>query len=182
MTCLDYLSEYDEFLKLHLQKYGNSGQGKANYLSHHICDEFIEVIGKRIETEIVNEIKAAKYFSLVLDSSPDIAHTDQLTFILRYVMDSGKVVEIFIAFIPIDKHDASYLEVKVLEMLQTLDLNIENCRGQTYDNGAHMAGKYKGLQARIKNLSPSATFIPCANHSLNLVGNFAAENCNSAVN
>ncbi|XP_049293555.1 zinc finger MYM-type protein 1-like [Anopheles funestus] len=44
-----------------------------------------------------------------------------------------------------------------------------------------MAGKYSGLQARIKQYGASAVFIPCANHSLNLVANFAAENCKNAV-
>lgn len=44
-----------------------------------------------------------------------------------------------------------------------------------------MSGKYSGLQRRIKEHSPSAVFIPCANHSLNLIGNFAAESCNAAV-
>ena len=44
-----------------------------------------------------------------------------------------------------------------------------------------MSGKYSNLQARIKKHSPGAGFIPRANHSLNLVGNFAQESC-SAIN
>lgn len=37
-----------------------------------------------------------------------------------------------------------------------------------------MAGQYRGVQARIKELNPIASFIPCAAHSLNLVGKHAA--------
>lgn len=33
-----------------------------------------------------------------------------------------------------------------------------------------MSGKYIGLQARTKEINPRACFIPCAAHSLNLVG------------
>ena len=40
-----------------------------------------------------------------------------------------------------------------------------------------MSGKYNGLQARIKEMNPYAEFVPCFLHSLNLIGNYAAE-CN----
>lgn len=33
-----------------------------------------------------------------------------------------------------------------------------------------MSGMYTGLQARIKEVNPFATFVPCSVHSLNLVG------------
>lgn len=84
-------------------------------------------------------------------------------------------------FIPIDKHNSSYLEQKVMETLTKLGVDIKNCRGQSFDNASNMSGKYSGLQARIEKHGPSAVFIPCANHFLNLIGNFAAESCITAV-
>lgn len=51
---------------------------------------------------------------------------------------------------------------------------MENCRGQSYDNGANMAGKYKGVQSRILEKNDLAYFVPCAAHTLNLVGGHAA--------
>ena len=50
-----------------------------------------------------------------------------------------------------------------------LQLNLSDCRGQCYDNGANMKGKKAGLQARILKNNPKALFVPYANHSLNLV-------------
>ena len=38
-----------------------------------------------------------------------------------------------------------------------------------------MVGKYIGVQTIIRQQSPYATFIPCAAHSLNLVGKSSAE-------
>ncbi|GFR06809.1 TTF-type domain-containing protein [Trichonephila clavata] len=70
LKCLDYLSEYDDFLKLNLQKYANRGRGNVSYLSHQICDEFISITGKQVKAHIINEIKNAKYYSIVLDSTP----------------------------------------------------------------------------------------------------------------
>ena len=38
-----------------------------------------------------------------------------------------------------------------------------------------MSGRYNGMQAHIKNHNPLAMLIPCAAHSLNLVGQYAVE-------
>ncbi|XP_073407844.1 zinc finger MYM-type protein 1-like [Dendrobates tinctorius] len=38
-----------------------------------------------------------------------------------------------------------------------------------------MSGKYNGVQTHVRNVCPYATFIPCAAHSLNLVGKNCAE-------
>ena len=86
------------------------------------------------------EIKSAKYFSLIVDSAPDISHCDQLSFILRHV-HNGKIVEKFMGFIKIDNHTADYLQELVLNNLKQLSLDIENCGGRSYDNAANMFGK-----------------------------------------
>ena len=54
-------------------------------------------------------------------------------------------------------------------------------RGQSYDNALNMSGKYTGLQARIHQLNEFAIYVPCAGHSLNLVGVKAAECCLQTV-
>lgn len=43
-----------------------------------------------------------------------------------------------------------------------------------------MSGMYTGLQARIKEVNPLATFVPCSAHSLNLVGECAVDCCRNA--
>ncbi|GFR33953.1 hypothetical protein TNCT_337671 [Trichonephila clavata] len=48
-------------------------------------------------------------------------------------------------------------------------LNIMKCRGQAYDNAATMAGYHTDMQQRIKDINPNAEFVPCSNHSLDLV-------------
>jgi hypothetical protein len=53
--------------------------------------------------------------------------------------------------------------------------DIKNTRGQSYDHGANMAGKYKGVQVRILQVNEAAKFIPCSAHSLNLACCHAAQ-------
>lgn len=144
-------------------------KGRASYLSANVCNEFIEIIGKQTFAVVLAELKAARYHSLSVDSTPDVSHTDQLAFCVRYVKDEGPV-ERFLKFIPIVHHTSEYLCGIVMEFLEKYGVSLLDCRGQSYDNANNMAGAYSGLQARILNENDLAKFLPCAAHSLCLVG------------
>ena len=178
---LELISQFDPFMREHLDKYGNKGKGNPSYLSANVCDELIHIMAKKVTDEIIAEVKVSKYYSISVDSTPDLSHIDQLTFILRYVTREGSPVERFVKFIEIHGHGAEYLASTVLDTLRDNEISIMDCRGQTYDNASNMAGKYTGLQQRIKDINPLAEFIPCAGHSLNLVGSCAAESCIWAI-
>lgn len=99
MMSLEMIAEYDSFLKEHILKYGNCGSEKTSYMSKTICDEFINIIGIEVRNKIISDIKKAKYFSIIVDSTPNISHTDQLSLIIRYVdIANGKTVERFLNF------------------------------------------------------------------------------------
>jgi len=68
----------------------------------------------------------------------------------------------------------------VFSILKKYNIDIAYLRGQSYDNAKNMSGIYSGLQARIKEVSPLADFVPCSAHSLNLVGSCAASCCKEA--
>ena len=101
---------------------------------------------------------------------------------MRYVNKSGETTERFLKFIPIENHKAESLYQDVLNILNEMSLSPENIRGQSYDNAANMAGKYAGLQAKMREMNPLAEYIPCAAHSLNLVGVASVNCCLDAVN
>ena len=44
----------------------------------------------------------------------------------------------------------------------------DNLRGQGYDGAGNMAGKFSGGRARIKEIVPSAEYVHCYAHTLNL--------------
>ena len=180
-SCLNYLSKFDPFLANHIARYGNKGSGSVSYLSHATCDEFIKIMGNAVRDQFISEVKKSIYFSLIVDSTPDVSHVDQLTVILRYVLIDGEIKERFLTFVDIYAHNAQNLEQVILDVLKKWGLDITKCRGQSYDNASNMSGRYSGLQARIKAHSPNAVYIPCSSHSLNLVGNSAAESSLSAV-
>lgn len=129
---------------------------------------------------IVKELKSAKYYSISVDSTPDLSHVDQLTFIVRYVKD-GQPIERFLQFLPMDEHNAQYIADTILKFFESLDIPTKDYRGQSYDNASNMSGKYAGVQSRIKEVYEFAIYVPSAAHSLNLVGVQAAECVTEAV-
>lgn len=106
---LELLAEFDPFLDSHIKRHGNKGRGTTSYLSSKICDEVIDIMATKVLNTIVKEIKHAKYFSISVDSTPDISHVDQLSFIVRYVSEDGCPVERFLKFIPNCGHKAEDL-------------------------------------------------------------------------
>ncbi|XP_050427362.1 uncharacterized protein LOC126837489 [Adelges cooleyi] len=88
-----------------------------------------------------------KFGSQNNDSTPDISHTDQLAYVIRYVRDDGFPVERFMCFLPNVEHKSEALEMAVMSLLTINDIDINNCRGQSYENAANMSGIYSGLQS-----------------------------------
>ena len=101
---LEVISKFDPFLAEHISKYGQRGRGIVSYLSSTTCEDLIQQMGEKLKATIAAEIREAKYFSLIVDSTPDLSHTDQLTFVFRFVSKEGSVVERFLGFEPIESH------------------------------------------------------------------------------
>ena len=84
---------------------------------------------------IIKELQQSMYFSLSVDSTPDVSHVDQLTVVVRYVrMSDGEVVERFLTFIAIESHTGEALATAVLKFLTCYDIDVKHLRGQSYDN------------------------------------------------
>ncbi|XP_065651179.1 uncharacterized protein LOC136079371 [Hydra vulgaris] len=182
IMAMELVAEYDPFLCQHISKYGNPGKGNTSYLSFHAYEQFISIMSEKVLETIIKEVKAATYFSISIDSTPDITHIDQLSFIIRYVLLNGEPVERFIGFIDDAGHKAESLTDAIFSILRKYDLSVCFLRGQFYDNAKKMSGIYSGVQARIKDVISLADFVPCSTYSLNLIGMCAASCCEEANN
>ena len=146
-------------------------------------------------------VKKAKYFSIILNCTPDISRTEQITMIIRFVdivQSSGtesfqssdeefqesslvQIKEHFLGFLPLTETTGESMSRVLINQLQSLSLSIEDLRGQGYDNGGNMKGKEIGLQKNILDINPCAFYVPCSSHTLNLVVNDAASCCTEAT-
>lgn len=134
---IELLSHYDSILKEHIEKVIESQKSghrfSVHYLSSDLQNEFISACGELVRTTIIKELKGAKYFSIIVDATPDSSHTEQITFILRYLSwddDSFNMEERFVEFMDCNKKTGAEISQLILRFLQNHDLDIDDCRGK----------------------------------------------------
>ncbi|PWA35689.1 TTF-type zinc finger protein with HAT dimerization domain-containing protein [Artemisia annua] len=165
------LEEFDPIVKEHVRHIMND-ELNVHYLGHTIQDELIDLLAKNIQSEIIKKIKRAKYYSIILDCTPDISHDEQMTIIVRYVDFDSKIVKVeesFLGFLVVDDTTGKGLFDVTLNELDRLGLDVDDMHGQGYDNGSNMKGKHQGVQRRFLDINPRAFYTPCGCHSLNLI-------------
>ena len=182
---IELLSKEESFLAYHVNR--GKCEGTPTYLSPQIQNEFICLLSKEIQQTIIAEIKKSKYFTLVVDTTPDISHIEQMKVVFRYVNfltepSKIEIIERFFSFLPLTFTTGEAIASEITKFLHQNNIELLNCRGQCYDNGANMSGISKGVQTRITEICPSALYIPCQNHTLNLVVVEAVHACLPAVN
>ena len=132
--------------------------------------KLLNIMGRHIVLQgIIDEIKQAKLYSIMADEVTS-HNTEHLAICARFVDNDNNVREEFMTFLKLEKTTGEYyVTEKMIKFLKSLDLPIENIRGQGYDGASSMSSERVGLQARIKQISPLATYIHCSSHQLNLV-------------
>ena len=158
---IELLSNYDQTLCEHVMKVKESQKSEhrlqAHYLSHNSQNEFIGLCGEKLRETMAKEIESAKYYSLMVDATPDISHNEQNTLIFRYLTrnnDEYKIQERFYTFIDNFGKTGAEIAAMILSVLEKNNISLEECRGQGYDNASNMSGKYNGVQSHLKNKNP----------------------------
>ncbi|KAI2646976.1 Zinc finger MYM-type protein 1 [Labeo rohita] len=177
------MAKFDPVMKQHVSRVESGAGSHVHYLGKTIENELIDSISSKIIEHIVTEIKISKYFSIILDCTPDLSHKEQLSVIVRIVSqeDIPQVKEHFLGFLVAEQSTGEHLSTLILKRLEELNIPFEDCRGQSYDNGANMKGKNKGVQAKLLQLNSRAFYVPCGAHTLNLVVADAAKSSPDAL-
>lgn len=175
---VELLAEFDPIMSELLNKPKHS----IRYLSPEIQNELITVLSEHLDNQITEEIKSALFYSIIADTTQDISKKDQLSLTIRYAKinnnSNGDATEIsitesFVGFFWTHDQCAEGLSNQILEILKKKGISLQNCRGQGYDGASVMSGVYGGVQKRISDEQPSAVYVHCAAHNLNLVVNDA---------
>jgi len=120
------MAKFDPVIQEHVRRIKNS-ETHDHYLSHQIQDELIELIAQQIRQQIVENIKEAKYFSIMMDCTPDVSKEEQLSIIFR-ILDMGNksmsiipcIKEYFIEFINVHSTTGYDLTNIILNKLNSI--------------------------------------------------------------
>ena len=126
-------------------------------------------MGDIVREKICKEVQNAVFFSVLVDETKDIGKQEQLAIVLRYVnAPTASICERFLTYIKAESLNAESLTKYILDTLDEYNINVSGLVSQGYDGASVMSGKVSGVQARIQNVVPTALYIHCNAHCLNL--------------
>ena len=94
----------------------------ATYTSNTVQNQIIDVLADQIKQQIVQKVKAAKWYTVIADEVTDASNKEQLSIVLRYVEgDSLSVREDLIGFVECDTGiSGRSLANKIISFLEDL--------------------------------------------------------------
>ena len=168
---LRYRMKHDQVFKNDFLSAGRNSQ----YISPRMQNEIISICNDLILKRLVDSINRSRFFSVLADETTDISCQEQLTLCARYVSDDFAIEESFLQFIPITDLSGKNLASTILNNLSDIGIDVSKMRGQGYDGATAMSGRLNGAQAYIREIIPTALYLHCAAHSLNLA---VSNSCN----
>ncbi|KAK2552153.1 hypothetical protein P5673_026910 [Acropora cervicornis] len=128
--------QFDPVLEAHLKT-----GGRVTYLSPQSQNEMIEVIGKHfIQKKIVDSI---------LGDEATSHNEEKLSIVIRFVDANKDIREEFLEFKDLERTTGAAVSETLLSTLRSLNIPIEDCRGQGYNGAASMSSQRVGVQANI---------------------------------
>ena len=143
----------------------------ARYLSSGVQNELIQVCGETISESIIHDRRLSQFFSVLADETTDVSTTEQLSICVRFVETTHSQIKVrveFLGFVAITSTTGESIAKAILSILDKLGLDVYLLHGQGYDGASNMSGKFRGVQAIVKSRVPSAVYLHCRAHSLNL--------------
>lgn len=95
--------------------------GNANYSSHRIIGEWLDVMSQQIEQSVLEKVHGSRAMGLMVDESTDISVTKELSLYAR-VLFKDEVHAYFLKLIKIPNGTADTVEHAILTYLEEANL------------------------------------------------------------
>ena len=167
LALLDLVAKYDPTVASRL----TFGQKNAKYTHWSIQNDLIPAIACLVRHDMTKAVAEAGTYTIICDESKDIANEEQMSVCLRYLdCKIGETVEVFLGFIACtDGQNATALKEKIMYMLTVNSIDMQSCSGQCYDGASVISGRFSGVQIIMRDVMPTAIYVHCFAHRLNLV-------------
>ena len=147
----------------------------ATYESYATVSELLASISNILENSLLSSLKASPYFSLMADEGTDVASKEELSVCARWLQDS-KPVEHFLGIVQAKETNAEAITGYLVAFLQSKGIGFEKKPGIGFDGTNTMSGHRSRVQTRLRLHAPSAVYVHCRCHKLQLAAlNAAAE-------
>lgn len=110
----------------------------------------------------------AQMYSVMLDTTQDIAAKDQCAIVIRYV-GNNSVYERLISLVNCTDTTGQGMFQLLKDVLKSNDIYVKNCVANATDGAANMQGEYNGFNAWLNETAPNQVHVWCYSHVLNLV-------------
>lgn len=140
------------------------------YVNDKNCQVFINFIAKQLQEDVVQKLKNAQCFSILIDGSTDRSAEEHVIVYARYVCE-GEIREDLLGLVPLESGRAESYFTAVTGLLDNLGLD---WRREKYmvsvgtDGASSMIGSKSGFVLRLKEEAPHLISIHCAAHRLQL--------------
>lgn len=183
----DSSSNFTELLELRAEdvpelKWWLESKDHRKWTSHDCVEEMLKLISNQVLRDLLEEIRGAKFYGLMIDETTDISRKEQVSFNVRSVLPDLTPEEYFLGFYEVSSTTAATLYTVIKDVLKRFNLPISDIRGQCYDGASNMSGHINGLQELVKKDVPRAVYVHCLGHNLNLVVQDGMQKISSSKN
>ena len=152
-------------------------RARNKYTHHEIQNKLLDLMARQVLRSKVMTIEKNRYFAIMADEYTDKSNKEQLSFCVRTVADSLEPVEESLGFYELGNIKSDTIIRVIKDIMVRLNIQLENCRGQTYDGASNMLGKKSGVATQILSEQPKAVVTHCQGHSLSLAVKDLTTNC-----
>ncbi|XP_030047652.1 uncharacterized protein LOC115461718 [Microcaecilia unicolor] len=154
-------SKYDEAFARKLK-------GSFNLLGHRTQNELLQIAADSVKAKIIQKVQENGFFTLLVDEARSFKQ-EEMTVYVRYT-ENLEIKERFLGLIDCsERGDANAIYQHIKHFLQVSGIADLPIVAQCYDGAAVMAGHVNGVQQKILQDHPTAVYIHCMAHNLNLV-------------
>lgn len=99
-------------------------------MSNRAQNEFISIIGKTVHDSVINRLNKSSFWSIMVDSTPDVSHKDIMSIIVRFINENEEVEERLLFIKEIKYKTGKNIADNVLQICAKLGLDINKLIGK----------------------------------------------------
>ena len=142
---------------------------QVTYRVNRIQNDIIQCCGDEIRAQIVREVNASPFFTVLADEACDCSNQEQMPIVVRFIDSKHVIREEFLGFALCSEGTGGRaLAELIIAKFAELGLELSRLRRQGYDGAGNMAGRLYGCAVVIAEQYPNTLYIHCSSHCLNL--------------